>query len=92
MSAKYLRRIRGNGDKPRDLFFWIRNILNIIFMVGAVVGVIFYFFTEQETLGIIIILTAMSVSYTHLDVYKRQAQECGFVFGWHWLHPTPNKH
>lgn len=59
MSAKYLRRFRGNGDKPRDLFFWIRNILNIIFMVGAVVGVIFYYFTEQETLGIIIILTAM---------------------------------
>lgn len=59
MSAKYPRRQRGTGETPRDRFFWIRNILNIIFMIGAVVGVIFYFFTQKETLGIIIILTAM---------------------------------
>ena len=59
MSAKYPRRQRGTGETPRDRIFWIRNILNIIFIIGAVVGVIFYFFTQKETLGIIIILTAM---------------------------------
>ena len=32
---------------------------NIIFMVGAVIGVIFYFALTDQTIGIIIILSSM---------------------------------
>lgn len=41
-----------------DRFFVIRNILNIIFMIGAVVGVLVFYFYGR-TVGIIIILTSM---------------------------------
>lgn len=47
-----------NHDKEPDRFLGIRNILNIIFMLGAVIGLIFYFFIHQTT-GTIAILTAM---------------------------------
>lgn len=47
---------RGPAD---DKYFKIRNILNIIFMLGAIVGMgVFYF--HDRTLGTIIILTAMA--------------------------------
>lgn len=36
----------------------IRNILNIIFMVGAIVGVSIYYFSDKTT-GIYIVLGAM---------------------------------
>lgn len=47
-----------NGDK----FFKIRNILNLIFILGAVVGMIFYFFFGKET-GIVIILVSMAFKF-----------------------------
>ncbi len=40
----------------------IRNWLNIIFMLGALVGLGFYFFHSRET-GIYIILCAMVVKF-----------------------------
>ena len=46
-------------DASEDKYFKIRNVLNIIFMVGAIVGMgIFYF--HDRTMGTIIILTAMA--------------------------------
>ena len=39
-------------------FLKIRNILNIIFMIGAIAGVIFYI-TSSQTTGIIIIMSSM---------------------------------
>ena len=48
-----------NHDKEPDRFLGIRNILNIIFMLGAVIGLIFYLFIHQTT-GTIVILTAMA--------------------------------
>lgn len=42
-----------------DKYFKIRNILNIIFMIGAVAGMAVYFF-KDSVLGTIIILTAMA--------------------------------
>lgn len=42
--------------------FVIRNILNLIFMLGAIVGLLFYFFHSKET-GIYIILCAMVVKF-----------------------------
>lgn len=40
----------------------IRNWLNIIFMLGAIVGLCFYFFNSRET-GIYIILCSMVVKF-----------------------------
>ncbi len=37
----------------------IRQWLNIIFMIGAIVGVIFYLSLDNQTVGIIIILVSM---------------------------------
>lgn len=53
-------------DPHRNLRQW----LNLIFMVGAVAGVAVYWFSENTTLGIIIILCAM--------VFKMA--ECAFRF------------
>ena len=50
----------------------IRNILNIIFMIGAVVGVILYLSKNEErhNLGLYIILIATSVAF------RRQGSGC----------------
>lgn len=53
-----LRRRRGEQDPEPDRFFRIRNWLNIIFMLGAVIGVCTYFFIDHNT-GIIIVLASM---------------------------------
>lgn len=51
---------KGNQQaKPVDQFRNTRQWLNIIFMVGAVVGVLFYLLHTPQTLGIIIILVSM---------------------------------
>ena len=41
-----------------DRFFMVRNILNIIFMVGAVVGVLVLYF-HDKSMGTVIILVSM---------------------------------
>lgn len=46
-----------NGGKSR--VFIIRQIMNIIFMIGAIVGSILYWFQPEPTLGILVIMTAM---------------------------------
>ena len=46
---------RGNRS---DRFFMVRNILNIIFMVGAVVGVLVLYF-HDKSMGTVIILVSM---------------------------------
>ena len=48
------RRAQGRGK-----FFMLRNILNIIFIIGAVVGMLCYFFKNEE-IGIVIVLGAMA--------------------------------
>lgn len=51
---------RRNHRQPREhtRIDYIRHWLNIIFMLGAVVGVIFYFLSDSNT-GVIILLTAI---------------------------------
>lgn len=51
---------RRNYRQPREhnRIDYIRQWLNIIFMLGAVVGVIFYFLSDSNT-GVIILLTAI---------------------------------
>ena len=54
------RPVRRHHRRPEDdKFFKIRNVLNIIFMIGAVVGVVVFCFKDQ-TMGTIVILTAMA--------------------------------
>lgn len=50
------RMLQGLNDDDR--FFKIRNILNIIFILGAVIGVLLYVYSFQ-TVGTIIILISM---------------------------------
>jgi hypothetical protein len=52
------RRRRHEDEEPADKFLKLRNWLNIIFMVGAIVGVLIYFFNDQ-TVGTIVVLAAM---------------------------------
>lgn len=43
---------------PKARFIKVRNVLNLIFMIGAIIGIIIYFLSN-ETIGIIVILAAM---------------------------------
>lgn len=54
------RPLRENKNKVSALRQW----LNIIFMVGAVIGVILYFALADQTIGIIIILISMVFKFT----------------------------
>lgn len=53
---------RHRNEKKRDRFFVFRNILNILFMVGAIVGVVIYL--NDHSTGTAIILTAIVVKFT----------------------------
>lgn len=44
--------------KPTDRFFKVRNVLNIIFLLGAVAGIAVYYL-HNHTVGIIVILISM---------------------------------
>lgn len=46
-------------EPQEDKYFKIRNILNIIFMLGAVVGMAVFYFGTRTT-GTIIIITAIA--------------------------------
>ena len=50
---------RMHRQERKDRFLYIRPWLNIIFMFGAVIGVIVYFLADLTTTGTIIILVAM---------------------------------
>ena len=52
------RHRRGDEEQPRDRFFKIRNILNIIFMLGAVVGVLLYYLSSHAV-GTFVLLCAI---------------------------------
>lgn len=49
---------RRNEDSLKRKYFIIRNILNTIFLIGAVVGVLIYYFHSNE-LGTYVILGSM---------------------------------
>ncbi|MCQ2244715.1 MAG: hypothetical protein MJZ32_10720 [Bacteroidaceae bacterium] len=51
-------RSRRDEDSMKQKFFLIRNILNTIFIIGAIVGVLLYFF-YSNTIGTYVILGAM---------------------------------
>lgn len=45
----------------------IRNCLNIIFMLGAIVGLVFYF-THHKEIGLYIILVSMVVKFAEASL------------------------
>lgn len=49
---------RKTDEQSTDKLLPVRNILNLIFMAGAIVGVVLYFFTNK-TVGTVVILSAM---------------------------------
>lgn len=51
-------RSRFDEDEKQDKYLMLRQILNIIFMLGAVVGVLLYFY-QNKTIGTIVIVVAM---------------------------------
>lgn len=52
------RKERAEKEREEKPFLKVRNILNIIFMLGALAGVLIYFLSDQTT-GTYIILVAM---------------------------------
>lgn len=50
---------RHRKPKERGKFFLLRNILNVIFIIGAVVGMLMYFYSSEDK-GIIIVLGSMA--------------------------------
>lgn len=51
-------RYREDNALPKAGFLKVRNVLNLIFMIGAIIGIMVYFLGSQ-TVGIIVILAAM---------------------------------
>lgn len=52
------RRLEHRHEERKDRYIVLRNILNLIFMVGAIIGVIVYYKWSHDT-GTIIILVSM---------------------------------
>lgn len=48
--------------KERDKYFKLRNVLNIIFMIGAIVGCAVFYYSDHIT-GTIIIFAAMAFKF-----------------------------
>lgn len=59
LSVRPDHRIR--REKAKDHTLGLRNVLNIIFMIGAAIGAYMYFFTDKTTIGVYIVLGAMAV-------------------------------
>ncbi len=55
---QYIPHRHRNDDAPKDKKIRLRNWLNIIFMVGAIIGVLVYVLCNHD-IGIIIVLAAM---------------------------------
>lgn len=63
------------GNNPRnhtrndkqEMIFKLRNILNIIFILGAILGMIYYFFID-DYIGTFIILGAMAFKITETSI------------------------
>lgn len=59
-------------QKERDKYFILRNILNIIFMVGAIAGCLIFYYSDHLT-GSIVIMGAMAFKFVEcaLRIFNR---------------------
>lgn len=60
MKNFFFKRYDNSNDRGR--FFKVRNTLNIVFLIGAVIGLYFYFFENEET-GKVIILASIFIKF-----------------------------
>ena len=67
IKAEEIRRPRHQANEKQIMIFKLRNILNIIFIIGAIVGMVYYFFFD-EYIGTIIILVAMGFKITETSI------------------------
>lgn len=51
---------RNQEENGKDRFLMLRQVLNILFMIGAVVGILLYFY-QNKTIGTVVILVAMFI-------------------------------
>ena len=59
-------------DKSEDKYFKIRNVLNIIFMLGAIAGMAIFYF-QDRTIGTKVKHTAMPINIAESTItYIRQ--------------------
>ena len=71
---------RRKEEQPaNDHFRTTRQWLNIIFMIGAVVGVLLYLFHTPQTVGIIVILASMVFSKLLNALYALLNEENSFL-------------
>lgn len=49
-----------SSDNENDSIFWIRQVLNIAFMLGAIAGVVCFLWGDRQT-GLYIVMVAMVV-------------------------------
>lgn len=54
-----IRHHNHSDDQNGDRFLKIRNILNAVFMVGAIIGIVLYL-TSNHDVGVIVILVSMA--------------------------------
>lgn len=45
----------------KDRFFAVRNVLNLLFMITAIVGVVIYCTSADKTMGTIVVLASMAL-------------------------------
>lgn len=46
-------------ERRKQRFFRLRQILNTVFIIGAIVGVAMYYFSDVPQTGIIVVLCSM---------------------------------
>ena len=49
---------RNNEEEKQDKYLTLRQILNVIFMLGAIIGILLYFY-QSKSVGTVVILVAM---------------------------------
>lgn len=59
--------VHKRGEKNKNMVFILRNVLNTIFIIGAIVGMVYYFFVD-DYMGTFIILGAMAFKFTEATI------------------------
>jgi hypothetical protein len=60
---EYLQQRKEDRKEPRDRFFTIRQVLNICFILTAIVGVAIYLLSDR-TVGLYVVFLAMAIKFS----------------------------